>query len=111
MLIIRGVNVFPSQIEAVLMELDGVGMSYEIVVDRANFMDTIEVRVEITDTGLLRDYGLLEALRAKIRRKLREVVQLDINVKLVEPMSITRFEGKAKRVRDLRAGIAAAEHK
>lgn len=102
MLIIRGVNVFPSQIESVLMEMDEVANSYEIVVDRIGHMDSLEVLIEITDGKLLLDYGELETLREKIRARLRQVLQLDVKVKLVEPMSLKRFEGKAKRVRDLR---------
>ena len=102
MLIIRGVNVFPSQIESVLMGMPELGKSYEIIVDRVNYMDTIEVRVEVGDTGLLTDYSKLEELVAKIRHKLRVVVQLDVKVKLVEPFSIKRAEGKVKRVTDLR---------
>ncbi len=102
MLIIRGVNVFPSQIESVLMDMDEVANSYEIVVDREGYMDTIEVLVEITDGELLLDYGRLEALREKVRARLRTVLQIDVKVRLVEPMSLKRFEGKAKRVIDRR---------
>ena len=102
MLIIRGVNVFPSQIESVLMGMDELGKMYEIVVDRVNYMDTIEVRVEVDDASLLTDYSKLEALVAKIRHNLRVVLQLDVKVKLVEPLSIRRTEGKVKRVIDLR---------
>ena len=102
MLIIRGVNVFPSQIESVLMGMDELGKMYEIVVDRVNYMDTIEVRVEVDDASLLTDYSKLEALVAKIRHNLRVVLQLDVKVKLVEPFSIRRTEGKVKRVIDLR---------
>lgn len=102
MLIIRGVNVFPSQIESVLMGMDELGKMYEIVVDRVNYMDTIEVRVEVDDASLLTDYSKLEALVAKIKHNLRVVLQLDVKVKLVEPFSIRRTEGKVKRVIDLR---------
>ena len=102
MLIIRGVNVFPSQIESVLMGMDELGKTYEIVVDRVNYMDTIEVRVEVVDASLLTDYSQLEALVAKIKHNLRTVLQLDVKVKLVEPFSIKRAEGKVKRVIDLR---------
>ena len=102
MLIIRGVNVFPSQIESVLMAMPELGKMYEIIVDRVNYMDTIEVRVEVGDTDLLTDYSKLEELVARIRHKLRVVVQLDVKVKLVEPFSIRRAEGKVKRVTDLR---------
>ncbi len=102
MLIIRGVNVFPSQIESVLMGMKELGKTYEIVVDRVNYMDTLEVRVEVDDAGLLTDYSKLEELVAKIRHALRVVLQLDVRVRLVEPFSIKRAEGKVKRVIDLR---------
>ena len=102
MLIIRGVNVFPSQIESVLMGMKELGKTYEIVVDRVNYMDTLEVRVEVDDVGLLTDYSKLEELVAKIRHALRVVLQLDVRVRLVEPFSIKRAEGKVKRVIDLR---------
>ena len=102
MLIIRGVNVFPSQIESVLMGIKELGKTYEIVVDRVNYMDTLEVRVEVDDAGLLTDYSKLEELVAKIRHALRVVLQLDVKVRLVEPFSIKRAEGKVKRVIDLR---------
>ena len=102
MLIIRGVNVFPSQIESVLMSMDELGKMYEIVVDRVNYLDTIEVRVEVDDASLLTDYSKLEALAAKIKHNLRTVLQLDVKVKLVEPFSLKRTEGKVKRVTDLR---------
>ena len=102
MLIIRGVNVFPSQIESVLMAIEDIGKHYEIVVDRVNCMDTIEVLVEVADANLLVDFGKLENLRNYIRAKLKSVVQLDVNVKLVEPFSLKRTEGKVKRVTDKR---------
>lgn len=102
MLIIRGVNVFPSQIESVLMSVKDIGKHYEITVDRVNMLDTIEVSVEVVDPELLVDYGRLENLRADIRARLKAVVQLDIKVNLVEPFSLKRTEGKAKRVTDKR---------
>ncbi len=102
MLIIRGVNVFPSQIESVLMAMPELGKMYEIVVDRKNYMDILEVHVEVGDANLLTDYSKLEALVEKIRHNLRVVLQLDVKVKLVEPFSIRRAEGKVKRVTDLR---------
>ncbi len=102
MLIIRGVNVFPSQIESVLMSMPELGKMYEIVVDRVNYMDILEVHVEVGDAGLLTDYSKLEALVEKVRHNLRVVLQLDVKVRLVEPFSIRRAEGKVKRVTDLR---------
>ena len=102
MLIIRRVYVFPSQIESVLMAMPELGKTYEIVVDRKNYMDILEVHVEVGDANLLTDYSKLEALVEKVRHNLRVVLQLDVKVKLVEPFSIRRAEGKVKRVTDLR---------
>ncbi len=102
MLIIRGVNVFPSQIEGVLMNMPEVGGQYEIVVTREGYMDKIEVKVEVADGSLLVDYDNLIKLREKIRHNLKTVLQLDAQVKLVEPLTLKRFEGKSKRVTDLR---------
>ena len=102
MLIIRGVNVFPSQIESVLMAMPELGKTYEIVVNRKNYMDILEVHVEVGDANLLTDYSKLEALVEKVRHNLRVVLQLDVKVKLVEPFSIRRAEGKVKRGTDLR---------
>lgn len=105
MLIIKGVNLFPSQIETVLMEEKDIGKSYEIVVDRVGYMDTIEVLVEVASPDLLTDYYKLEDLEKRLRARLRVVTQLDIKVKLVEPFSLKRFEGKAKRVTDKRSKL------
>ena len=102
MLIIRGVNVFPSQIEGVLMNMPEVGGQYEIIVTREGYMDKLEVRVEVADGAYLTDFNKLEALRAKIKHNLRTVLQIDSVVKLVEPLSLKRYEGKSKRVTDLR---------
>ncbi|MGN0795486.1 MAG: phenylacetate--CoA ligase family protein [Christensenellales bacterium] len=102
MLVIRGVNVFPSQIEGVLMEIPEVGGQYEIVVTRENYMDKLEVSVEVADAGLLDNFSRLEALRSKIKHNLKTVLQIEAVVKLVEPLSLKRYEGKAKRVTDLR---------
>lgn len=102
MLVIRGVNVFPSQIEGVLMEMPDVGGQYEIIVTRENHMDKLEVRVEVANVDLLENYQKLSKLKEEIVYKLRTVLQIDATVKLVEPLSLKRFEGKAKRVSDLR---------
>jgi len=102
MLIIRGVNVFPSQIESVLMEIKGLAPIYQIIVDRKGHLDNMEVQVELEKdmfTGSFRD---LEAMENKIRGKLNSVLSIDVRVKLVEPKSIERSEGKAKRVIDKR---------
>lgn len=102
MLIIRGVNVFPSQIESVLMGMEEVGPHYEIIVKRENYMDTIEVKVEVIDGKYLESFRKLEELEKKIKYNLRTVLSLDAKVSLVEPETLKRFTGKAKRVVDLR---------
>jgi len=102
MLIIRGVNVFPSQIEGVLLGMGEIGPHYEIVVKKDGYMDMIEVLVELLDDSLLESFSGLEKLQKKIRNKIYTVLNIDVPVKLVEPESLKRFEGKAKRVVDLR---------
>lgn len=102
MLIIRGVNVFPSQIESVLVGMEHIGPHYQIVVTKKGFMDEIEVHVELINGNLLEKFSELEALEKNIRHKLRTTLQIDARVKLVEPKSIERSMGKAKRVIDKR---------
>ena len=102
MLIIRGVNVFPSQIEGVLMSIPEIGGNYEIVVERIGHLDKLTINVEVKEVALLDNYSKLEDLVKKVRQKLKVVLQIDAVVKLVEPQSLRRFEGKAKRVTDLR---------
>lgn len=105
MLVIRGVNVFPSQIEEVLLKVAEIGPHYEITVDRVNHLDTMEIRVELADESLLDSYSALESLEKKIRNQLKTVLGLDAVIKLVAPGSLQRFEGKAKRVTDLRKDV------
>ncbi len=102
MLIIRGVNVFPSQIESVLLGIDDIGPHYEIVVRKDGYMDKIEVLVEVIDAALLDKFSALEKLEKKIQHALFTVLNIGADVRLVEPQSLKRFEGKAKRVTDLR---------
>lgn len=102
MMIIKGVNVFPSQIESVLFTMAHIGPHYQLVLRRKNFMDTLEVQVELIDGKLLERYGELEALQNQIHSALKTVLGLDCKVSLVPPRTITRFEGKAKRIIDLR---------
>ncbi|MGB9802500.1 phenylacetate--CoA ligase family protein [Desulfofundulus sp.] len=102
MLIISGVNVFPSQIESVLMEIEGISPHYQIVVDKKGYLDYLEVQVEMTEqtfTGSFRD---LEAMEEKIRRRLQAVLSINPRVRLLEPHSIERSQGKAKRIIDRR---------
>ena len=102
MLIIKGVNVFPSQIESVLVGMQNVGPHYQLVVTRKNFLDRLEVKVELTDGSLLESFGELQALQRKIHDRLKSVLGLETKVSLVSPKSLERFQGKAKRVLDLR---------
>lgn len=105
MLIIRGVNVFPTQIEEVLLKVPEIGPHYEIVVDRVNHLDTIGIKVELVDDSLLESYSKLGELEKRIRNNLKVVLGLDAAIKLVAPRSLQRFEGKAKRVTDLRQNV------
>ena len=102
MLKIRGVNVFPSQIEGVLMSIDKITGNYEIIVTRDNHMDRLEIKVEVSDGSLLDSYANLENLVKEIKHKLKTVLQIDAKITLVSPDTLKRFEGKAKRVTDLR---------
>lgn len=106
MLIIRGVNVFPSQIEEVLLKIPEIGAHYEIIVDRKNHLDYMEIKVELADETLLDSYSLLGNLERKIKSNLRIVLGVDATIKLVAPRSLQRFEGKARRVTDLRNVVA-----
>ncbi len=102
MLKIRGVNVFPSQIESVLMNIPEIGPHYQIIVTRKGYMDEIEIDVELMDGALLESFRELEDLERKVREKLRVFLSIDARVRLVEPKSITRTAGKAQRIVDKR---------
>ncbi|MDH7576358.1 MAG: phenylacetate--CoA ligase [Bacillota bacterium] len=102
MLIIRGVNVFPSQIESVLMEIDGLAPHYQIVIKKRGYLDELEVLVEVSPALFTDRYRDLEVWERKIERKLYNVLSLTAKVRLVEPKTIERSAGKAKRVVDLR---------
>ena len=102
MMVIRGVNVFPSQIESVIMAMHEIEPFYEIIVTTEEYLDRIEVRVEFSDASLLDDYNKLEQLRAKIRHNIKSVLNIDAKITLVTPGTLPRFEGKAKRVIDKR---------
>lgn len=102
MLIIKGVNVFPTQIESVLMQMEHIGPHYQLIVRREGFMDSLQVNVELIDAAVLERYSELERIQKSIHDKLKSVLGLDTKINLVEPKSIERFQGKAKRVIDLR---------
>jgi phenylacetate-CoA ligase len=105
MLIIRGVNVFPSQIEEVLLKVPEIGAHYEIIVDRKDHLDTMEIKVELADESLLDSYAKLGELEHRIKSKIRVILGIDASIKLVAPRSLKRFEGKARRVTDLRTNM------
>jgi Coenzyme F390 synthetase len=102
MLIIRGVNVFPSQVEAALLEIVETSPHYMLIVDRVNNLDILEVQVEVEERFFSDEIKQLESLTQKIHRVLQSALGLSVKVKLVEPKTIQRSEGKAKRVIDKR---------
>jgi len=107
MLIIRGVNVFPSQVEAALLSLGepGISMHYHIIVDRQDNLDTMEVQVEVSEELLSDKVRALEDLRGKIQKGLAADLGISCKVTLVEPQTLARSEGKGKRVTDKRLMI------
>ncbi|HLE80209.1 MAG TPA: phenylacetate--CoA ligase, partial [Dehalococcoidia bacterium] len=102
MLIVRGVNVFPSQIEDALLRVDGLEPHYQIVVDRDSHLDELEVWVEVSEDIFTDEMAQMEALELKVRRELDSVLGIWTRVRLVEPGTLARSEGKAKRVVDRR---------
>lgn len=102
MLIIRGVNVFPTQIESVLLELGETAPHYQLIVDRIGNLDTLEVWVEMTQALFSDEVKHIEDLEKTIKREIENTLGISVKVKLVEPKSIERSEGKAKRVIDKR---------
>ena len=102
MLIIRGINVFPSQIETVLLSVEEAQPHYQLIVTREGTLDELEIWVEVDERFFSGEVRRLEALAAKIRHEIGNVLNLSTRVKLVEPKTIERSEGKAKRVIDRR---------
>jgi len=102
MLIIRGVNLFPSQVESILLEMGGITPHYQLIVDRINNLDSLELKVEVDEAFFLDRISQLEGLRSKIQGTLESYLGLGIKVTLVEPKALERSEGKAKRVIDKR---------
>jgi len=102
MLIIRGVNLFPSQVESVLLEMSEIKPHYLLIVDRVNNLDTLELKVEVDEAFFLDKISQLEALRKRIQDNLESSLGLGIKVTLVEPKMIERSEGKSQRVIDKR---------
>jgi phenylacetate-CoA ligase len=102
MLIIRGVNVFPSQIESVLMDIDEVEPHYQLEVDRIDSLDILSVKVEVNESIFSDEVKILQSIEKKISHNVKETLGVSVKVKLVEPRSIQRSEGKAVRVIDRR---------
>ena len=102
MLIIKGVNVFPSQIESVLLKISKASPNYQIVVDRVNNSDTFEIRVELNDDMFSDTVKSIEDLEKKISNDIHNILGIKAKIRLVEPKSIPRSEGKAVRVIDKR---------
>ena len=103
MKVIRGVNVFPTQVETALLSIgDGVAPHYMLIVDRENNLDVLTVMVEVDERYFSDEIRALEGLKKKIAGVLKQALGLSVNVKLVEPKTIARSEGKAKRVIDNR---------
>lgn len=102
MLIIRGVNVFPSQIESVLMNIEGVEPQYVLIVDRKGNMDTLDVQVEVNERVFSDEVKTLQALGRRIEKEIKDLLGVNVGVKLVEPKTLQRSEGKAQRVVDRR---------
>lgn len=105
MLVIRGINVFPSQIEHVLLKIPEVGNQFMVYIDRINHLDEMTVDVEINREYFSGELADLAKIQKKVTKELRDVLELRTTVKLVEPGSLPRFEGKSKRVVDRRGAM------
>ncbi|MEF3253995.1 MAG: phenylacetate--CoA ligase, partial [Deferribacterales bacterium] len=102
MLIIRGVNLFPSQIESILIETKGVLPHYQLIVDRVHNLDELEVLVEVSEDFFSDEIKELQRLEQTIQNNIKDIIGITCKVRLVEPKTIERSEGKAKRVIDKR---------
>lgn len=102
MLIIRGVNIFPSQVETALLEIDEISPHYQLIADRVNNLDILEVRVELNGNFFSDEIGEIEKLRKRITHHLTQALGVSVIVKLVEPKTLGRSEGKSERVIDNR---------
>ena len=102
MLIIRGVNVFPTQIESVILEMPEFEPHYLLLVDRVNNTDTMELQVEVRPEYYSDEINKMVAMKGKLASRLQSVLGLSVNVRLVEPRTIERSTGKAKHVIDNR---------
>ena len=102
MLIIRGINVFPSQVESVILEMKEFEPQYMLVVDRVGNLDTLQVQVEVRRDFFSDDIGRMLAMKKQLADRLKSVLSISADVKLMEPGSIERAQGKGKHVIDKR---------
>jgi len=102
MLIIRGVNVFPQQIETILLETEGLTCHYQIIVSRDNNLDSIEVQVEVSEDFFSDQIGQLQAKERNIQKNIKEFLGVSAKIRLVEPSTIARSEGKSQHIIDKR---------
>ena len=101
-IVIKGMKVFPSQVESILMEMEGVEPRYQILVDRADGVDTLELKVEVNEKVFSDEIKNLQNIASQIERKLREIVGVSAKVKLVAPESLQPQNGKGQKVIDRR---------
>jgi phenylacetate-CoA ligase len=102
MLIVNGVNVYPSQVEHVIANTEGVTLNYQIIADKKGYLDKLEILVEVSDDILVDNVGELERIKKEIQASLLNNLYINAAVKLVEPRTIERSVGKAVRVIDKR---------
>lgn len=102
MLIIRGVNVFPSQIETILMSIEGLEPHYQLIVERMGTLDTLSIRVEVSEKIFSDEIRVMQGIEKRIAKDVKDYLGVTAAVKLVEPKTLQRFEGKAQRVIDKR---------
>jgi len=103
MLIVRGINVFPSQVEHVLLEIPEVGRHFQIVIDRKGALDTMLVRVEVSEEAFSDKITELMVIKKAVEHRLKTTLNVAVGVELVEPGTLPRFEGKSKKVVDRRS--------
>jgi phenylacetate-CoA ligase len=102
MLIIRGVNVFPSQIETILMSIGGLEPHYQLIVERVGTLDTLTVLVEVSEQVFSDEIRAMQSLEKRIAKDIKDYLGVTASIKLVEPKALQRSEGKAQRVIDKR---------
>jgi phenylacetate-CoA ligase len=103
MLVINGVNVFPSQIEHVLSKINDITINYQIIAQKKGYLDKLEIDIELSENFMSDDVNEFNQLKKKIEHELLNALYINVDVKLVAPRSIQRSEGKAIRVIDKRA--------